>query len=175
MTVNRDDIIIDEAPGIPIVSLDFFQRALLPQCGITDDEMGVIFANVENSGSWNKTTKRWTKFEKDPMRKSGKENEVFSYMKDVMDSILEATVDAVPKRAVISSYQSNQNKFSHSGTYNSDYRSDGNFILENNSSRGYPGEHLELGKGTLVFDVVALFEYKKHISAKNSQDVSSLD
>lgn len=175
MTVNRDNIIKDEGPGVPIVSLDFFQRAMLPHTGITEGGMESIFTNMKSLGAWNETTRRWPHFKNDPMNISGNENVVFSRMKDVIDSILKAAAGVVPDRSASSSYQSNPNKPSHSGTYNSNYQSDGNFILEPNSSRGYPGEYLEPGKSTLVFNVVALLEYKKHISSKNIQDVSAFN
>jgi hypothetical protein len=97
-------------------------------------------------------------------------------MKDVIDSILRAVADFITNQTTFSSYQSNPHKSSHSGTYNSNYQSDGNFILEANSSRGCPVEHLEPGNSTLVFKVVArVFDYKKHISLKNTQDVSGFN
>lgn len=168
MPRNRKEIIKDEGPGVPIVPLECFQRALLPETDISDAQMEKIIVQMRSS-HWLEKSKCWKKFKLDPKEQKESENNVFAVLKgDVMNPILATAKKIVPTLTALSTYESNPTKAAKlSGSFNDAHVSSAN-VLNSRHSRGYPDEWAESNKSALPFDVTALREFKKWIHYKKT-------
>jgi len=178
MSQNRQSVLMDAGPKVPVVSLAFFQKTFLPTLSATTEQMSDIMSDVKKSPAWDKEKNKWTSFveppkdlkDKDNATKKAKEKDVFGQLKDVMAQISTSASNVLTGCKTLAEHSLNPDTPVWSDVFNSSFKPDGNFIL--NESRGYIGEQThQSGKGPLAFDLVDLQEFKRTNSKADFNDV----